>query len=503
MAEWEKAPKFSGSTWEKAPIVSDSADNGGDKKLGPKTLDEYAKEVFGFKDYKYRGNILPFGEDDKGNKEFATPEILKNVATLALLPGHAARGGSYTPQETLGLAALISPMSAASRAGEHAIPTSKTTHKPMKPEVPTYKELRAAASKDYDKASSLGVDYSSSSIKDLADDIVRALEAEWRGTSIDKDLLDLVGQIRNPPRDSFASLSGLHALRKRLAALQQGQSATAATNPLGREQAASTGIAIEKLDRFLESRDPSRVVVKPAPATGTTSPVKSGYDFAPYDEVASNQIASDAADALKRARGNSAAAFRSGRLTGVGDVAELQAAASGGGHNLGNTIRQRLATFLQQPRKTSGLTKSEYDAIEAVVLGTATQNQLRDVSNLLGGGRGLGGALLGLVSGGLVGSATGNPVMGMLAGAAAPTTGAVARGMYNRSVSKGLKSVDELIRARSPLYQSRLANPPMAVQLPTEAILAEKLSAAAAAQHSKKKPVSLLDYEEYLRNGGA
>jgi hypothetical protein len=443
----------------------------------PQTLQEAAKEKFGFKDYAYRGSILPYGEDEQGNKELATPGIVKGLMELALLPGHATTGGKYTAQDVAGLAAIGSPVSVASRAGQSALGAAKTTHRPVAPEVPTAPELRAAAASSYDKAASLGVNYTSNSVKQWADDLVRTLD-DGGGAEINPALFAILKKFQSPPRGSNVSLKSFESARKLLNSLAEGQKASVGTNPLGKMQASGTRRAIEQLDDFVASVDPSRVMVRPAPPTGTTALTAPGHNFATADFRSSQGAASEAAQTLKTARGNAAAAFRSDRITGLGESAELRAAAANSGKNIGNTIRQRLASFIDQPRKVSGLTKDEVAAIRQVVEGTATANTLRRVSNMLGGGGGVGQSLMAGVGASI--GYSGGP-MGAALGAAVPTiAGSATRGMSNRLTKKALYGVDDLIRARSPLYQSRLANPGVAVPSTAPASMARALTAGGA-----------------------
>lgn len=452
------------------------------------TLQDAAKKKFGFKDYAYRGTILPFGENADGSKEFATPGIIKDLATLALLPGHATTGGSYTPQDVLGLAAVASPISVASRAGEMAIPGARTAHKPMKAKIPTTQELKAAASQGYDDAAKLGVDYSSKAVKQWADDLVQSLDADGRIAELNPELFALIKKVQFPPKDSVARLESLNALRRRLGDI--------AGSPDSSKSAAAT-IAIKRLDGFLEGSDPARVVVRPAPATGSTAPTTAGHSFEAADYASSQGAASEAAKALKAARGNSAAAFRSDRITGLEDMAELRAAAANSGQNIGNTIRQRLASLLASPSKSRGFSPEEIAAIRQVVEGTASTNTLRYVGNLLGGGGGLAQALMSGM-GAVAGSAAGGG--GAAVGAMLPVAvGAAARAGANKLTKGQMAKVDAAIRSRSPLYQSRLANPKMAVSPPTLAPAAIR----ALAVGNRGGILSEDAYNDYLMRGGS
>src|SRR6185503_12038515 len=119
--------------------------------------------------------------------------------------------------------------------------------------------------------------------------------------------------------------------------------------------------------------------------------------------------------------------------------AELRAATTDSGMNVGNKIRQNVATYLgsNEAKYLSAETKAD---LEKIVRGTWTQNGMRAVAHLLGGGGGLG-----MLAGGTAGyEAGGWP--GALAGAA---VGRGAKMLNNRSVTKQAEQVGRNIRTRS------------------------------------------------------
>jgi hypothetical protein len=124
-------------------------------------------------------------------------------------------------------------------------------------------------------------------------------------------------------------------------------------------------------------------------------------------------------------------------------AAELRAAGENSGGNVGNKIRQQVTNYLlsNEARYLSPETKKE---LEKIVRGTASQNTVRFVANLLGGGGGL-GMLAGATAGYQVGD-----VPGAIAGAAA---GKALKFANNRSVVKQAERAAEGIRLRSPMGQ--------------------------------------------------
>lgn len=427
------------------------------------SLQDYGKSVYGWNDYPHRATFLPMAEDDKGDMHFAMPQAGVDALNSVLLPGFAAKGGKYNYGDTLGLAAMISPMSPAARAGELTPSYLRPGTKAATPEVPSTDELRAAASTGYDAARDMGVTYSSPAVKNMADTIEQSLNQEGRIGELNPELFALVKKLQNPPDDSFVTLDALQALRRRLGDI---------AGSGDRSKSAAASIAIDKLDDFLE-----RGGVAGSSAAGAV------VDAAPAEGAAA---AEKAASVLKDARGNSAAAFRADRLATLGENADLRADATNSGRNLGNTIRQRLASLLASD-ETRGYSPEELDAMRSAVQGTPVTNGLRTVSNQLGGGGGIGQTLVAALGAG-VGSKFGPE--GAMVGAAIPTAvGTGARALGNKLTRNSISDIEDLIRQRSPLYASRVANPGTVATYPVEADAARRLALMRALQGYGKKPI--------------
>lgn len=168
-----------------------------------------------------------------------------------------------------------------------------------------------------------------------------------------------------------------------------------------------------------------------------------------------------AIDTLRTANANYGAAQRSNDITGefnrgnTGFVerADARAHATHSGQNVDNAIRQRVASFLQNDKNLAGFSPDEIAALNNVVEGSRTQNALRRGGNLLGGGQGMHGGMLGTVGavlGGGLGGAEGAGV-----GAAIPLVGgALAKTLENALARRSLNPVDEMVRSRSPLAEA-------------------------------------------------
>lgn len=377
----------------------------------------------------YTGSILPFSVDAQGNASFdSNAGIVGAIKRVVTAPGRVARGElDPMSDEAIGTAfetaAGFSPVSPAARAGAGWLGVQKTGER-AKVEAPSAEALKGAASRAYDEARDLGVDYSSTAVRDMAQTAQAGLEKDGILAELAPKAFGILGKLQSPPEGSVASLTGLEAARRAL-----GHAARDFSNPT--EQAAAQQI-MEQLDGFIRQADPSTVVAGPAPAAAKL-----------YDE----------------ARGNYAAAKRSDKLTGIEDTAELRAAAANSGLNLDNTIRQRIASLLTKPKDAAGFSEAERAGLEEVVRGTRGRNTARFVGNLAGGGGGLGAVVTGGVAG-AAGSAIGGPA-GAVAGAAIPAVGVGSKLVANALAKKALSGVDEMVRTRSPLYEQLAREAPV------------------------------------------
>ncbi|HXP66425.1 MAG TPA: hypothetical protein VN815_13190 [Steroidobacteraceae bacterium] len=141
--------------------------------------------------------------------------------------------------------------------------------------------------------------------------------------------------------------------------------------------------------------------------------------------------------------------------------ADLRAAGADSGMNVGNKIRQKVADLLlsNEARYLPAETKAE---LEKIVRGTWTQNGMRHVANLLGGGGGLGM---------LTGASAGYEAGGVPGAIAAGLAGRGFKIANNISVSRQAQRVAESIRRRSPLGQSAPALMPPKTSVALGALL--------------------------------
>jgi hypothetical protein len=124
------------------------------------------------------------------------------------------------------------------------------------------------------------------------------------------------------------------------------------------------------------------------------------------------------------------------------DTAHRNAAVANSGRNVDNAQRQRINALTKSERKSQGFNDDELAQMDRVIFGTAAGNTMRTVGNMLGGGGGLGAAIVGGVG------ATFNPFL-----AATPLAGALLKKGADFSTLRQIKALDEMVRSRSPLAQ--------------------------------------------------
>lgn len=410
---------------------------------------------FPTEDRSYTGSILPVSYDREGAMSFDSDAGLMGVIKNAIMaPGRAMSGelqvtgadGRTSPEaieQAFNFASVFSPSTPGLRSGAGVVPGEAQQLQRSTPAVPAVDDLYAAADENFAAMRDSGVDYTSNAVKSVADAVKRTLEGEGFDSEVAGKTHRILDRLASPPENSVANIKGLHSARKTFGKIAQNFNDPS-------DQAAATQ-TIRALDDFI--------------ATAGDDAVAAGSP-------------SVAADYLKTGNANFAAARRSDSLTGIERAADLRSAAANSGRNSGNTIRQRVASALLQPKQVSGFNSDEIGALETIVKGTAAQNATRYVGNLLGGGGGLGQMLLTAGGAGMGGAAGGG--MGAALGVAIPVgTGVASKAISNSLTKRALGSADEMVRMRSPLYESLKANAPLEVarQARTESLIRALLMA--------------------------
>jgi hypothetical protein len=456
-------PKAKELAQSDAPPVSAPGGPFGD--LMPKPADKPLSE-------RWSGSVLPLSEGPRGGVQFdSNAGILGGLKRAFTTPGDVYAGRvDPMSQEGVGraleMASVFSPMNPAIRSGGFAIPGVKQGMVPAKVEPPTAEALKAAASKGYDAVRDMGVQYSTDAVTRHIGGLRAGLEQDGFLGELAPQTFAIISKFDNPPPGSVVTSAGLEAARRAAG------KAARSNDPTEREAARRL---IQGLDQFVESADPNSVVAGPAAAAG---------------------------EALTAARGNYAAASRSGKLQGVEERAELNAAKANSGFNTDNAVRQRADAIVSKRKEAAGFTPDEIEALKEIIRGSKARNTLRTVGNLAGGGGGLGAAVSGAI-GGAAGGALGGPG-GVAIGAAVPLAGMGAKGIANRMALSELGKLDAATRARSPLYQEMLGQPPMVMDRRIPPALQVLGAGSLAALGQPSSPQALEEaYRRLLAEGGA
>lgn len=386
------------------------------------------------------GMILPISKNAQGDVSFDSDAgllgVIKRAVTLPRdvmtgeipLNNEAGRPTDEVIGRSLEAASVMSPVNPAVRAGGGVVPGTKPITRQTKPRVPTGEELLKAGSNAFDDMRATGAEYPSSAVKRVADELMVRLNSDGFDESTAPKTIRTLQKLANPPEDSVATITNLHSARKTFGKIPN--------TPDGGPDYAAARSAIGGLDDFISGAGQA------APVDNTSAGARKA-----------------AASLLTEGNANYAAGKRSDLASGIERASDLRAAAANSGQNTGNTIRQRITTALLQPRKVTGYNADEIAALEGVVQGSKGANATRYVGNLLGGGGGMGQMLTGAMAG-IGGAAATNSPYGAAAAILPMAVGAGSKQISNFLTRKALRSADEMIRMRSPLYESMAANAP-------------------------------------------
>lgn len=308
--------------------------------------------------------------------------------------------------------------------------------KPPVVAAPTVAELKAASRAGYRAPEVAAVEINPQSTANLSAKIesdLAALGYRNRASSPEKAVFEEVRGLIPPQGVQSVKVADLHSAQKAFGIMARERDAVGAPTP----KAAAASVAKQHLDDYLPNI--------------ATSDVLAG------DAAAASEILAEAAK-------NWGAAKRAEQVDLQLTRAERQAAKSGMGGNAENAMRQKIATILDNPKRSSGYSAAEIQAMEDIVRGTRSRNALRAVGKL-----GVDGGLsLLLNTGAAIGSG----------GATIPVTmaGTLARVLGQRATSKAGVGLSEMVRSRSPLatnakgiaavQQALMARNPTAAAIP-------------------------------------
>src|SRR6185312_16196829 len=235
-----------------------------------------------FPQAKTMGTILPMSRNADGSMNWFDPDAgfvgaLKSAVTL---PGDVATGKvkEGSPEwigRTIGMASMATP-------GDMIAPG--VSGLPAKAAAPTAADLHAAADAGYGALRNLGVHYNLDPVTSMVQGTQDALGNLGLSSEVAPQTHAILNRLGNPPSEAVSvPLTGLANVRSVLGRIAQGP------NPVDR---LASKKAVSAIDNFIQNPSPQAVMAGDATA---------------------------AADALREANGNYAAAKRSDKLNAAGE----------------------------------------------------------------------------------------------------------------------------------------------------------------------------------------
>jgi hypothetical protein len=309
--------------------------------------------------------------------------------------------------------------------------------------APSIEELKSAAKKGYQSEAIKGLEVAPKAISDAAVGIRAKLDAEGFDDVIATKAHAILKRLESVPEGATITGQNLHSLQKTLGK---------AAGSIDPQEKAAASIALRELNNVLENLPAEAVRKGSADAFSTT---------------------------MREANANYAAAMQAGNIDKKVIQAETRAAAANSGMNVGNTIRQRMADVALNPKQNRGMLPEEIQAARSIAEGTPTENIVRKVGNMAGGGGGMGTLVSGAIGMGAAGAYSQDPSSSFM-GLALPAFGLAMRGLGNRMTLKQAEKLSEAIRNRAPLASATTKFEEKAAQF-IESRNAKTASAAALA----------------------
>ena len=383
--------------------------------------------------------VSRYGDDYRLDLDAGVTGFLRGVGRRAQgimqgeipLTDEAGRPNPEVSEFGFDVASIVTPVNPAIRAGSRAIPGAGRALERPDIAPPTRQQLRDVASQQYRDFRDIDAEYSLSDIQRMAQEASVGLNQRGFNPRNAPQTFGIINEISSIPTGGIVSPNEIQTMRQSL-----GRAARPSIQYP--EDAAAASEALSRFDEFVTAYG------------GTASPAHR-----------------QAAQTLQEANQNWGAMRRSDVATGIEDAAGLRSSAANSGQNTGNAIRQRVASALISGRPLRGFNATERAELRRIVEGTLAQNTSRDIGNLLGGGGGLGGITATTIGGG-VGATVGGAPGAMIGAAGTAATGRILKVISNRLTENALRSADEQIRRRSPLYQQMLRQTPMEGRSPEQ-----------------------------------
>lgn len=370
----------------------------------PPTLQQRAKDVYGFKDYAKLGTIVPLGETAEGKTEFAMPQIGRDLLTSFLAPGHVAQSGTVTPADATNFAMNFAAPATASRGVGAG---SRLKIAPPKEKPPTVDVLKEASGAAYQTAEDAGVAITQQSFSQAVDEIAAAAKKAGIDKTIHPNATAALARLQEA-KGTDLTLQDAEILRRVL------KSAEKSRVP---DEQRIAGTMIDKLDTYIDRLSSVDIVAGDAPA---------------------------ATKALVEARGLWSRARKGEDIQDLIDRAEIRSSQfSGSGYE--NALRTEFRSLALNKNKMRMFTEEEQDAIKKVAMGGSVENILRFFGKLaptgvvsMGMGSGAGAAIGSLIAG---------PAGAAVGGIGVPAVGFAARQGATALTSRNARLASELVRA--------------------------------------------------------
>lgn len=365
-------------------------------------------------------------------------KLAQSIYSAVTLPGDVYQGNAAVPQSanmpggdtttsdpntpipsgTIGSLLGLKPGSLPSNIGR--VTDLASLYSPLSPggapkvmAPPTNAMLKSAAVKSYDQALKVPIE-----INPKALDIFTAgAKQDMLNDGISLDVMapttsKIVDKLGNAPDGATVSPTNIRAIQKSFGYIKNNNS-----DPQERMIA---GSMLNQFNKFLENLDQ----VPSALAKGTPE------DAAQFSSL------------VKEGNGNYAAYKGAQAFDQRGMNAQYQSNASHSGMNLENNLRSQAAQILKNPSLQRGMSDETIGALKDFNAGSRTENTMRLLSNVLGGGGGLG-----MLAAASVGHMFGLPFE------AGPAVGMALKGLANRRAGNEFSAIGDTIRANSPLAQ--------------------------------------------------
>lgn len=284
--------------------------------------------------------------------------------------------------------------------------------------VPTAEALRDTGSSGFDAFRNSGLEVKPSSLDQWATANKVALDQRGLDAEMAPKTHSTLDKFANPPQGATVTAANLATARAKL-----GEIARETVEGRPTSEAAAASSALRNLMGHVENLTPA--------------------------DVAKGDLPS-ALGIWRDARDNYGAGMRAQAVEDATERAGIKAARTNSGHNVDNTMRQEFSRFLLNHNAGRGFSPEETQQIDRIVRGTLAANALRQVGNTLGGGGGIGHAVVAGVGAGLGNQVDGGP--GATVGALAlPAIGSAARRAAAAATLRQINQLSAMVRARAPL----------------------------------------------------